>query len=240
MQKLIRNVGKINYISSLKDGEGIRVANDFMKLLIEEFSKQSSLYMRNTEEVPFTYGEKQLHSIIAPALSRITSEFLMESPVKRKWSSEYSADYNDSHGWVDYWCRYRNTSFLIELKHGFIATKSGKVREGVKEDWKKALSQLNVIEEEAKNYIEYCNGVFRLALHVLPLYETVNNKERSELTFKDLVEIQKQVVNELEYPPNWSALWMIHDELIGPYEYVNTKECYPGVLFMCSLYEICK
>lgn len=74
------------------------------------------------------FKERQLHSILAPALSKFTGAFLIESPVNRNWSSISNEDYDDSHGWVDYWCYYRDIVFLIELKHGFISSKTGRVK----------------------------------------------------------------------------------------------------------------
>jgi len=107
--EVIKAVGEINYISHLLDGQGTRIANDFLSQLVREFSKQCSLYIRATNEVPFVFRERQLHSILAPAISKITDSFLMEAPVLREWSSISSKQYDDSHGWVDYWCKYRNT-----------------------------------------------------------------------------------------------------------------------------------
>ena len=241
MKETIRNVGNINYISNLTDGEGTRISNDFLTRLIREFTKQASLYMRATDEAPFVFKERQLNSILAPALSKITDAFLMEAQVQREWSSISSEEYNDSHGWVDYWCNYRNTVFLIELKHNFISGKTGLLTKEIKENWNIALKQLDVIEKESKVRSESCRGVFRVALHILPLYETVNHGDSKTIgEIERILNIQKLAMSGLDRNSNWSAMWMIHDDLTGPYEYVNTKEYYPGVLFLCNLYEISK
>jgi len=47
-------------------------------------------------------------------------------------------------------------------------------------------------------------------------------------------------MDELDKKPNWSASWILHKDLVGPYEYTNTIEYYPAILFMCSVSEIIK
>lgn len=241
MEEKIQKVGKINYISKLTDGDGTRISNEFFKKLIKEFAKQTSLYIRATEEVPFAFSERQLNSVIAPAISKISPAFLMEAPVDRKWSSISKTKYNDSYGRVDYWCYYRNIVFLIEIKHDFISCKTGSLRKILKEDWNTALEQLDVIENEAKFRSEDCKGVFRVALDIVPLYETVNHQETKTLGKEEqLLNIQNKAMNGFDRNPNWSAMWMLHKDLVGPYEYTNAKECYPGILFLCNIYEVIK
>jgi hypothetical protein len=91
-------IGKVNYMSQLEDGISKRITNDFLTRIVEEFAKQTSRYMDAIEDIPFVYRERQLNSILATALSRITDIFLMELPLKREWTSVSREDYNDSHG----------------------------------------------------------------------------------------------------------------------------------------------
>ena len=239
MNEKLRAIGDIRYESSLVDGSGIRIAREFMTKLVRAFSKQASSYIRATYEAPFVFKERQLHSILAPALSSFTDAFLMESPVNRKWSAISSEERDDSHGWVDYWCYYRGIVFLIELKHGFISSKTGHVRKTVKKDWKKAIDQLDVIEKEAKSQSEWTNGAFRIALDILPLYETVNSERAKTAVNNDkMLAIYSKILKEFEPLPNWSAMWILHKDLIGPYSYPNSIEYYPSVLFISRLSEI--
>lgn len=239
MNEKIRTVGDIYYEFSLVDGPGIRIIKEFMMKLVRAFSKQASSYIRVTGEVPFVFKERQLHSILAPALASFTDAFLMESPVNRNWSAMSIEERVDSHGWVDYWCYYRGISFLMELKHGFISSRTGNVTKTVREDWKQAIEQLNVIEKEAKVQSECTNGAFRVALDVLPLYETVNSG-RFKTENEKIISIHRNSLLEFEPLPNWSALWLLHKDLIGPYEYLNSTEYYPGVLFLSRISEICR
>ena len=237
----INKVGKLHVISTLADGEGIRKVRDFLSLLVTGFAKQVSVYMNETWEAPFVFRERQLHTFLAPTLSKFTDVFLMEAPVHRKWSSISSQDYNDSHGWVDYWCFYRNLVFLIELKHGFLSGRTGTPNKNVKNYWVEAVQQLDVIQDYADIQSQDSGGAFRIALQVLPIYETVNDSMPKIIGNTDkLLEIQKNCMEAFKPEPNWSMLWQLHESITGPFEYANTKEFYPGIVFLSRVSEIHK
>lgn len=239
LKENIRLAGDMYYDSQLKDSPGTRIANDFLTLLTKGFAKQSAKHINAINEVPFVYRERQLHSVLAPALSTFTDAFMMESPVDRGWSTTSDPNMNDSHGWVDYWCYYRKLSFLVELKHGFISRRAGQLRNDVKKEWQKAHLQLDAIEEEAKRQSTWTNGTLRLALHVLPIFETCNKNVVKTLNDIDnLFSIQQCAMNELDRKPNWSAIWKLHEKLAGPHDFTNTTEYYPGVLFVAHVSEI--
>jgi len=117
----LRNIGKLNIKSDIGDGIGRRIANDFLNKLFEGFARQSSVYIKAIGEAPFAYRERQLHSIFAPALARFTTAFLMEHPLSRQWSKAKKLEHIDYTGWLDYWCRYRDFDFFIEIKHDYSA-----------------------------------------------------------------------------------------------------------------------
>jgi len=235
----MRTIGDLYIESRLSDGAGIRVTNDFLSKLTKGFAKRTSRFMYAHVGVPFVQKERQLHSLLIPALADITDMFMIEFPIKRNWSSLSTRDFDDSHGWVDYWCRYRDIVFFIELKHGFISSKTGLVNQSLHETWGKAREQLDVIEKEVDIHKEWSSGVFRIALEIVPLYETVNSGEPKILSDLDnMFKIQKNCIDELNPSPNWSAIWRLHKELAGPHQFTNTKECYPGIVFLARVSKI--
>lgn len=232
--KTIRSVGEIHVEHSLSDGKGIRITKDFLSQLAIEFAKQAAKYIEFTNEAPFAFKERQLHSIVAPALSRITQAFLMETPITRKWSDVNPDCYNDSHGWIDYWCYYRDFIFLIELKHGFVSSKSGQVKKEVQNDWTTAIEQLSAVKNELSTYMKNSKGVIKLALDILPIFESTRHDAPILHTTKDdLLSTQLAVMGTLNPTSNYCLLWKLHKNLVGPYVYQNKSEYYPGVLF-CS------
>jgi len=235
----MRTIGDMYVESRIPDGPGVRITNDFLSRLVKGFAKRTSQYMYAIEGVPFVQRERQLHSLLIPALSEITAMFMIEFPTKRNWSSVSPREYNDSHGWIDYWCRYRDITFFIELKHGYISSRTGLVNGSLQDSWQEAIKQLNVIENGVDSEKEVSSGVFRIALEIVPIYETVNKGKPKTLGDMDnLFKIQNDCFKELEPPPNWSALWKLHNNLAGPHQFLNKKECYPGILFLARVSEI--
>lgn len=237
----MRPIGDIYIESRLPDGEGISVTNDLLTKLVKGFTKQTFNYMNEIEGVPFVHRERQLHSLIIPALSRITNMFMVEYPLKRNWSILSPREYNDSHGWVDYWCCYRDIRFFIELKHGLISGRTGHVNSLLQKKWQDAIQQLKVIKDEVNLEKEWSSGVFRIALEVVPVYETINNREPKTLGDADnLLMIHSNLFKDLKPSPNWSAIWQLHHKLAGPHEVTNGSECYPGIIFMARVSKISK
>lgn len=238
----LRNIGKINVINEIGDGVGRRVASDFLQNFIIEFAKQATTYINVTYDAPFAYRERQLHSIIAPALSNFTDSFLMEHPIQRKWIRRRKDELNEYTGWLDYWCRYRYMEFFIEVKHDFGSYKSKNIRDTTFEKWDYMINtQLKRIRSEAKSFSENCKGVLLIGLQAITVYENIQYlKEPQSLNDHDTIEtIQRTYYNKLRPAPNWSALWLIHPELINKshWEYKKQKEYYPAVIFLAKVHE---
>lgn len=239
----IKGIGKKKIISDIKDGEGKRIAKDFLNLLLIEFSKQSSKYIRGVSEAPFAYREKQLHSIFAPAISRITPIFLMELPIEREWSKIKNENWANSQGWLDYWCRYRNVDFFIELKHDYDCYSTETIRESVNNNWwYMNKNQLQLVKKDAKIFSEWSKGVFLLSLHVITIYEKtkINKKPESIENLEELNLIQQNYYENLRPNPDWCGLWILNKRLAQDccYETDRNVEYFPGVLFLSRISEI--
>ncbi|WP_080831877.1 hypothetical protein [Cohnella massiliensis] len=238
IQKTIRRAGSVTIFPSLPKGLGMNLTRDFLDQLICGFARQCEKYMTLTGEAPFAFRERQLHSFLAPALSQFSDLLLMETPVNRKWS-DLNKKQADSHGWLDYWCLWRNIVLLIELKHSFCSLRSGIANQNLQSDWKKAIEQLDSIKDEALTQGKWCNAAVRIALHVIPVFESFTKaSHKSTATTERLNQVTNQVVRSLNPAPNWSGLWVLHQNLVGPYEYGVRKEFYPAVLFAAYVYEI--
>lgn len=237
------DLGMFNFEARIPDGEGIRVIKKFLRNLTIEIAKNTAKQIKTTEYPPsFAYREKQLHTVIAPAMDKVADNFLMESPVNRNWSLS-SEDKTDAHGWVDYWCEHNDYCYYIEIKHGFKAYKSQKIRTNVKEDWDIAYKQLESLSGEISIEKLYAKGVFRVLIHVLPIYLHSSNKLiNSEIALEELVEMQTYSMEEISdiNQSNWSALWKLQDSLCKEYSFVNGYEKYPAVMMLVNVSEIHK
>jgi len=241
--KTIRESGKINIISNIGDGSGRRVANDFLNKLTVEFAKQSTKYINEVYEAPFAYKEKQLHSIIAPSIAKLTNAFIMECPVSRQWSKIRKQNYEDSHGWLDYWCRYRGVDFFIEIKHNYVSFKTINIRKNSHENWDYMNNrQLNLVKKEAKIYKDYSKGVLLISFHVITIYDYLQKRKKTKC-FDDkerLIMAQKNYYENLKPSPNWSNLWILKNDLVrnSSEESKTHKTYYPGLIFISKVHEI--
>jgi hypothetical protein len=240
-EKLVRNIGHIHYNSNLYNGTGMRITNDLLSSIVEGFVRNTGKYILNTGEAPFAYKEKQLHSLIIPVMHNICDAVLSEAPIDRKWSSIVKEEAFNSHGWVDYWCYYRNLSFWIELKHSFISSRTGKITKRTLKEWNDAIDQLDVIQEDTVSQSKWCKGSIRVALLVLPIYESYNKKESDTIGNKEIMRgILENLIEQFGDKPNWSSVWTLHKNLVGPYEYIDREEIYPGVIVLAKVYNFSK
>ncbi len=236
--KTLKNIGKLQVIDKIQDGAGKRIAKDFLRQLLEEFSRCSFRHIDFFDYgiAPFAYREKQVHSVIAPAISKITKNaFLMECPVNREWSKK-EKKLEDNAGWLDYWCRYREFDFFIELKHSYF--KYGKsVRKDTKEKWGQSVEQLDLLGSEAEAYSKDCKGVITIALEVVTIFDTLKDyKDIPNHKIDIMLEMQKQCFDSLNPAPNWSGLWMLHKDLTKKtrFEFETSIEIFPGVILIAK------
>lgn len=242
----IENTGIFKFIDTFKDGLGIRVSRNFLESIIIKISQNSIEHIDNVGYPPFIYREKQLHTVLAPAIAELTNNtFLMESPATRNWSARDDKQ-SDSHGWVDYWCLYKNYDYYIELKHGFISLKGEKLRDCVKQDWLKAFSQLEVLNDEIELQKQFSNkGIFKVILDFLPIYASSGNEDKlltisNDLSLSFQEDIMKNIADGVSnIRANWSCLWIMDDDYKNEvYPFDHGFEKYPAVLFLAHVSEL--
>ena len=232
-----RGIGKFYVESTLKDGEGIRVLKKFLLDTVIEIAKEGANFIQHVGHSPLAYSERQLHTIIAPAIARTSDCFIMESPVDRKWSILDEENTQDSRGWVDYWCAYKDFSYYIELKKRYISYSTKNLLTQVKEEWQVACNQLAAIQDEIKAQEQVSKKVFKIAIEILTVY--IQSKDNDKLTFdiEGLLEVQKNAIRQISdiREANWSCLWVLHDDLVETYSYDKVNEVYPALLYLVNI-----
>ena len=224
MTMIIRNAGHINIIDNIADGLGMRNAKFLLHELSSEFTKKSRSFFDYTNDLPYIYREKQLHSIIIPILSNIADVVLTELPTNRK--SEHNK--NETFGWVDYWVKLGNTIFLIELKHSYFGFKSQQLRKSSLNKWSTAIEQINNIIDPHDFKINNKDNVVKIALNVITTFTSTNIKSNS---IEECQEINEKIISSIQnkLKPNFTANWTVHKDMLLPYEYLNGTEYYPYV-----------
>lgn len=232
--RVIRNCGKVGFEFSNIDSEGAIVTRDLLRKLMNEIVRRSTKYYDDTGDHAFYYKEKQLHSVVCPAIAEIADSFLMEHPLKRKPAGE--AEYT-GHG--DYWIAYRNYSFLLELKHSFFSYRTvNNPRESIERKLNAAMEQLESVRKEECRYLgQYTGNLIKIALEAVVFYkgskradaQRTLKKALREEDFEDL--FGRFMENSgLVKETNVKALWILNERLVEPYEYEDGScELYPAV-----------
>lgn len=224
--KTLRNTGSILEDNSLSQKHGFKKARSFLQGVADEFARNCARYHDYVGELPFIYQERQMQTVLLPAVSKVGSAVLAEQPVIRKTNQGRSS------GRIDYWVLYGNYVFLIEFRHAWFSARSRKVRRETGRKWNGVIEQIDSISsEDAKALCVYSDKVFKIGLFLVPCY--VSRKQKSIL--RPLPEssadgpfgIWRQYLSP---EPNWRCVWTLHERLQREHEFEDgRKEIYPFV-----------
>jgi hypothetical protein len=216
-------------------GLGEKVTKEFLSELIEKVVRQMVKYYDDTGDYVFAYGEKQLHSVICPSIAGITSGFVMEHPLERKPPGEQKYT-----GHVDYWLSHRKISYLIELKHAYLAIARDIPRKSIATKLSRAIRQLKDVPESERMFLsEYNKTLVEIALEVVTFF-------RSSESTKKVDDIKTGAIkdafkNMTGYPSiqrklNMQSLWLLDRKKVKPIEFANYAQIYPAVAFIGSIF----
>ncbi len=143
------NLSFIETFSGDNEVESFFVAKDLVNNLFFDMAKLCTKYSNETFcDLPYTYRERQLDSVLLPALSKICNSMVFaELPVKRECNNRHF-NIEESSGRLDYWCIYKGYRFVIELKHSYDCFTTPNTREEVvTERWLKMNEQLQSLDK---------------------------------------------------------------------------------------------
>ena len=226
------------------EGESFLVAKELVNNLFFEMSKLCKKYSNETfHDLPYTYRERQLDSVLLPALSKLCNSMVFaELPVKRECNNR-RFHVEKSSGRLDYWCVYKDYSFVIELKHSYDCFTTSKTREKtITERWIKMNEQLQSLEKEIKYYEENTKGVIRIGLHIVTSYSDKSPDNQLYLEFLKSIpltfeRIQKDLSKR--YPslkPNLMICWKIPKKIV----FNDCEQTFPGLWAVAKIYPVIK
>jgi hypothetical protein len=227
--RTIKNAGYFLEKNNLTQEDGMNKAAIFLQQIVEEFARACVKFYGVVEELPFIYRERQIHSMLLPAIAKVAQAAFVEQPITRKIKRK------SQYGWIDYWVYYEPFVFLIELKHGWHALNSQKIRGATYQCWKKAIEQTKAISKaEAKALCIDPDKVLKMAMLIVPCYQSSQSKDYLiPLDKAKITEVHEFLVNNLSPAPNWSCMWALHKKLQTVVEFEdNRNEIYPSVGIM--------
>lgn len=233
-EKTINRVGKL-YIQRADRFQLKQVVSDFIENLIESSAKNAAKHISLAKYATFCYGELQMHSILVPALAKLTNCFVMEYPIRRYVS--------DNSGRVDYYC-VNNTGttkeyiLFLELKCGRQGIPNNTFRKKNIELWHEANNQLDGISQEIQQNKEFYNKtVMRVCMEVIILYADTSKKEQiNSDILQDALNISIDALKVSGTIPNLSVLWEFHPNIVEKaIDEFNDSRQFWGLLFLCRV-----
>lgn len=238
------NLSFVEKYTGTEGSESFLIAKELIDNLFFEMAKLCTKYSNESfYDLPYTYRERQLDSVLLPALSKLCNSMVFaELPVNRECNNR-RFHVEKSSGRLDYWCLYKDFSFVIELKHSYDCFTTPKTRERtITERWIKMNEQLQSLEKEIKYYEENTKGVIRIGLHIMTSYsdKTPNNQlyrdflDSIPLTFE---RIQKDLSKR--YPsikPNLMICWKIPKKIV----FKDREKTFPGLWAVAKIYSVIK
>lgn len=226
----VYGAGRIERSDILTDGEGMRIARRFLDALAVQVAKNCVRFHEYTGELAFAYGERQIHSILFPAILANSDVASTELPVTRKpWGGD------ESTGRVDYWVRVWKTVILLEVKHGYHAARSTRLRDRSQIRWKQVVKQANSLPTgEVRGQAFARDKLLVIGLFVVPTRTRRNRRDRlRELAGRSVAEVlndHRTIASSLKgAKPSWSACWVVPKERRIQSYGAHMHEIYAGV-----------
>lgn len=224
------------------DGRLIRTARRFLRDTVEQFARLSRQYWDVVGEPPFIYSERQLHSVLFPAVVRASDAAFVEHPIRRtqRRTSKDGCLVQSaaSHGWIDYWVLCGSAVFLVELKHAFRGVSTDGATLRLNGPWQAAIDQIgSITDDDAVDLATDANRVAKIALMVIPAYARSLSSDNLETAERDeALEAHVRMCSSMEPAPDWSAVWLLHERLQTACEmWDGSWELYPWVSFAAAI-----
>ena len=159
-------IGSQSFLFSSNESmeEYYKVAYELTKKLFVGMSKHALAFNSkkyNFYEPPFLFRERQLDTLIMPVLNSLCNGLAFaEYPMTRN-SRKKGLEIEDSQGRIDYWCIYKDYSFVIEVKHSYDNFETSSTNdERLLQRWRTMnIIQLDNIKDEIKHFEEKTKGL---------------------------------------------------------------------------------
>ena len=138
MKEDLSELFEIKASDTLKDEQGINDIRNFFDQVIESFAKESFRFYKIWDEFPFVYRERQVNSVLVPAIYKYTKTVWLEQPFKKR---------GEDQRFLDIVTADKNNIYLIELKHSF-NSRTEYIRESTDKEWEKAIEQISDVNKK--------------------------------------------------------------------------------------------
>ena len=178
---------------------GAREASSFLERLTRKMAQACTTFYEVVGILPLD-GERQIQSIVLPAMYQISKAVYVEHPITRETERKEKAS-----GRIDYWVYYEQFVFLIELKVIWIKDweKPLHLSDNYQRCWKSVLNQLLYVPKNEATWLAIEEGkVLKIAMLMVPTYRW-SATEIEPISRADIAEVHHTLSTTLKPEPNW-------------------------------------
>lgn len=205
----------------------------FFDKLHKTFAKETIDFYEQWGLLPFSYSEKQVNSIIVPAIYKITKNIWLEQPFK----------IGDKQRFLDIATTHQGNIYLIELKHSW-NSKNENISKQTDKEWETAIDQIATLKRSnVKRFVNHKDfNIFKIALMVMPTYLTNDFNHRilehsAEEYAKNIFTKYKEYRSE-KYRANYVSTWKVKNYKDYTYEYDGGEQIFPFISFIAKIEKI--
>ena len=227
---------------TLDDGKGIRNLRKFFMKVMKNFAEESFVFYKYWDEFPFVYRERQVNSVLIPAIHKYTNTIWLEQPFKKQ---NIDSKIYDDQRFLDIVTTDKKNIYFIELKHSFTSN-TKKIIQKTDIEWDTAIDQISNINRKTlgKYYNYKDNNIFKIALMILPTYLPSNNLSDRN---KEFLQMSSDMYNEQIFNSFSQESWTKESfaNMVGTikikepckyeHEWTNGKQIYPFISFVIHI-----
>jgi len=228
------NQFEISIIDSIIDGKGIRSTRKFLKTVMENFAQESLSFYQLWGEFPFIYSEKQVNSVIVPAIHNYTNNIFLEQPFKKRDNAQRFLDIVTSKG---------DNIYLIELKHSWNSKTQG-TTQGTNNEWKTAIGQIADINRKTIGGYFDCKSdtVFKIVLMVMPTYlashTQYNILDMSAYEYANELFEEYKLYSSKKFRADFVGTIKLNEPQKYEHEFSHGNQIYPFVSFIAKVEKV--
>lgn len=219
------------------------IVSDLLESIIYSASANAEKFIKNTGYTTFTYGERQMTSILAPAFHQCTDGMVLEYPSTRKRGVKNYAARTDFYCYCHHGVNQPYRMF-VELKSGYqtLPLKNGFSKVNI-DLYEQACVQIKgLINEIRGENRDFYAGVpiIRVAMVTVPLYST-DEDDSVNIDCKSIIrEASRQFAYKSpEMDCNLVGIWKADKRLQETYrkEWEEDNSKLQGILYVCHIME---
>lgn len=215
------------------DAVNVKEIQNFLKEFTNAFAEETINFHEYWGMLPFTHREKQVNSVVVPAMHKITKNVWLEQPFKAGAEQRF----------LDIATVYGDNIYLIELKHSWNSKKED-IAKKTDSEWETAIEQIADLKRNTvKQFVNHKDfNIFRLALMIMPTYVTNDSnhnilKSTSQEYANDIFNKYQEYRSE-KYRANYVSTWKVENHEQYIYQFDGGNQIFPFITFVARIEKV--